>query len=158
QCHSQEDGTFKCDRTVIGAGCTIGVNAFILYGVTMGDGASLAADSFLLKGEGIPPRARWARQPAKEAGEERPERGPAMAQETGGRRRRARGEDSRRAHGSRAPDGASPRGAGPRGPADRACEGTRRAFGRERGARGLLRGRGRPVAASDHARAVLVAR
>src|SRR5213596_3381820 len=39
QCHSQEDGTFKCDRTTVGAGCTIGVGAFVLYGVTMGDGA-----------------------------------------------------------------------------------------------------------------------
>src|SRR5213594_1415560 len=31
QCHSQEDGTFKCDRTTVGAGCTIGVGAFLLY-------------------------------------------------------------------------------------------------------------------------------
>ena len=66
QCHSQEDGTFKCDRTAIGAGCTIGVGAFILYGVTMGDGSVLAADSFLMKGEYVPARARWGGNPARE--------------------------------------------------------------------------------------------
>src|SRR5712691_5745534 len=57
QCHSQEDGTFKCDRTTIGAGCTLGVGAFVLYGVTMSDGSTLAADSFLMKGEEVPARA-----------------------------------------------------------------------------------------------------
>ena len=66
QCHSLEDATFKSDRTTIGAGCTIGVGAFILYGVTMGDGAALAADSFLMKGEEVPAHARWGGNPAKE--------------------------------------------------------------------------------------------
>ena len=66
QCHSQEDGTFKCDRTTIGAGCTFGVGAFALYGVTMGDGSALAADSFLMKGEEVPAHARWGGNPAKE--------------------------------------------------------------------------------------------
>jgi non-ribosomal peptide synthetase-like protein len=66
QCHSQEDGTFKCDRTTIGAGCTLGVSAFVLYGVTMGDGSTLAADSFLMKGEEVPSHARWGGNPAKE--------------------------------------------------------------------------------------------
>src|SRR5437667_3617492 len=58
QCHSQEDGTFKCDRTTIGVRCTLGVGAFVLYGVTMGDGSALAADSFLMKGEEVPAYAR----------------------------------------------------------------------------------------------------
>src|SRR5437879_3518702 len=66
QCHSQEDGTFKCDRTTVGAGCTIGVGAFVLYGVTMGDGSILAADSFLMKGEYVPARACWGGNPARE--------------------------------------------------------------------------------------------
>jgi len=66
QCHSQEDGTFKCDRTAVGAGCTIGVGAFVLYGVTMGDGSVLAADSFLMKGEYVPAHARWGGNPARE--------------------------------------------------------------------------------------------
>lgn len=66
QCHSQEDGTFKSDRVTIGAGCTLGVGAFVHYGVTMGDGAVLAADSFLMKGEEVPPFARWGGNPATE--------------------------------------------------------------------------------------------
>jgi len=66
QCHSQEDGTFKCDRTTIGAGCTLGVGAFVHYGVTMGDGSVLATDSFLMKGEDVPPRAQWGGNPARE--------------------------------------------------------------------------------------------
>lgn len=64
QCHSQEDGTFKSDRVVIGAGCTLGVGAFVHYGVTLGDRAELAADSFLMKGEDVPPGARWGGNPA----------------------------------------------------------------------------------------------
>ncbi|MDQ3763727.1 MAG: phosphopantetheine-binding protein [Actinomycetota bacterium] len=66
QCHSQEDGAFKSDRSTIGAGCTLGVGAFVHYGVTMGEGAVLAPDSFLMKGEEIPQRARWGGNPARE--------------------------------------------------------------------------------------------
>ena len=66
QCHSQEDGIFKSDRTAIGTGCTMGVGAMVHYGVTMGDGSVLAPDSFLMKGEEIPPRARWGGNPARE--------------------------------------------------------------------------------------------
>ncbi|WP_313896457.1 Pls/PosA family non-ribosomal peptide synthetase [Streptomyces sp. GC420] len=66
QCHSQEDGTFKSDHVTIGAGCTLGVGAFVHYGVTLGDGAELAADSFLMKGEDVPPGARWGGNPAVE--------------------------------------------------------------------------------------------
>ena len=66
QCHSQEDGTFKSDRITIGAGCTIGVGAFLHYGVTIGDGATLACDSFLMKGEEVEPHTRWGGNPARE--------------------------------------------------------------------------------------------
>lgn len=66
QCHSQEDGTFKADRTTVGAGCSIGVDALVHYGVTMGDGSVLDTDSFLMKGEEVPPRTRWAGNPARE--------------------------------------------------------------------------------------------
>ena len=66
QCHSQEDYAFKSDRITIGNGCTIGVGAMIYYGVTMGDGAVLAPDSFLMKGEEIPPHAQWGGNPAGE--------------------------------------------------------------------------------------------
>lgn len=66
QCDSQEDGTYKSGYTSLGAGCTLGVNAFVHYGVTMGDGSLLAADSFLMKGEDVPPGAQWAGNPARE--------------------------------------------------------------------------------------------
>src|SRR6266702_2367485 len=66
QCHSQEDGTFKADRTTLGAGCTLGVDALVHYGVTMGDGAVLATDAFLMKGEEVPAHTRWAGNPARE--------------------------------------------------------------------------------------------
>jgi non-ribosomal peptide synthetase-like protein len=66
QCHSLEDGAFKSDYTKIGAGCTLGVEAFVHYGVTMGDGSVLDADSFLMKGEEVPSYARWRGNPARE--------------------------------------------------------------------------------------------
>nr|WP_229859649.1 Pls/PosA family non-ribosomal peptide synthetase [Streptomyces poonensis] len=66
QAHSQEDGTFKSDHVRLGDGVTLGVGSLVHYGVTMGDGAELAADSFLLKGEQVPPRARWGGNPATE--------------------------------------------------------------------------------------------
>ncbi|MFE7774883.1 Pls/PosA family non-ribosomal peptide synthetase [Streptomyces sp. NPDC057445] len=69
QCHSQEDGTFKSDRSILGSGCTLGVGAFVHYGVTMGDGAVLAADSFLMKGEEVPRQARWGGNPARHLGD-----------------------------------------------------------------------------------------
>ncbi|GGX43667.1 hypothetical protein GCM10010353_68360 [Streptomyces chryseus] len=67
QCHSQEDGTFKSDHSTVGDGCTVGVGALVHYGVTMGDGAVLATDSFLMKGEDVPPHARWNGNPAAES-------------------------------------------------------------------------------------------
>jgi non-ribosomal peptide synthetase-like protein len=66
QPHSQEDGGFKSDRVRIGAGCTLGVAALVHYGVVMGDGAELAPNSFLMKGEEIPAGARWGENPARE--------------------------------------------------------------------------------------------
>ena len=66
QCDSQEDGTYKSGPTTIGARCTIGVGAFVHYGVTMNDGSVLAADSFLMKGEDVPRGARWGGNPARE--------------------------------------------------------------------------------------------
>jgi non-ribosomal peptide synthetase-like protein len=66
QPHSQEDGAFKSDRIAIGARCTVGVGALVHYGVTVGDGAELAPDAFLMKGEQVPPHARWGGNPARE--------------------------------------------------------------------------------------------
>ncbi|MFD3698883.1 Pls/PosA family non-ribosomal peptide synthetase [Streptomyces sp. NPDC058646] len=72
QCHSQEDGAFKSDRTTIGDGCTLGVNAFVHYGVTLADQVQLACDSFLMKGEQVPPEARWAGNPARQLSDTTP--------------------------------------------------------------------------------------
>ncbi|MCH6171325.1 amino acid adenylation domain-containing protein [Pseudonocardia alaniniphila] len=72
QCHSQEDGAFKSDLTKIGSGVTLGVGSFVHYGVTIGDGAEIAADSFLMKGEEVPPRTLWGANPARELRGEMP--------------------------------------------------------------------------------------
>jgi non-ribosomal peptide synthetase-like protein len=66
QAHSLEDGTFKSDHITIGSGCTLGIACYVLYGATIGDGAEIAADSFLMKGEEVPPHARWGGNPAGE--------------------------------------------------------------------------------------------
>lgn len=66
QCHSQEDGAFKSDRTTLGAGCTLGAGAFVHYGVTLGDHAVLAPDSFLTKGEDVPAHAAWGGNPDRD--------------------------------------------------------------------------------------------
>jgi non-ribosomal peptide synthetase-like protein len=66
QCHSMEDGTFKSDRTVIEAGCTVGVGALVHYGVTMREGALLEPHSFLMKGETVAAHTRWGGNPASE--------------------------------------------------------------------------------------------
>ncbi|MFD6324311.1 Pls/PosA family non-ribosomal peptide synthetase [Streptomyces sp. NPDC058442] len=80
QCHSQEDGTFKSDRSAIGDGCTLGVGSHVHYGVTMGDGSVLAPDSFLMKGEEVPPYARWGGNPATEMSDA-PGRPPALTRQ-----------------------------------------------------------------------------
>jgi non-ribosomal peptide synthetase-like protein len=66
QCHSQEDGTFKSDYSTLGSNVTLGTAAHVHYGVTIGDGAVLASDSFLMKGEEVPPYEHWGGNPAGE--------------------------------------------------------------------------------------------
>ena len=66
QAHSMEDGVFKSDRIAIGSGVTLGAASFVHYGVTIGDDAVLAPDSFVMKGTEVPPRARWQGNPARE--------------------------------------------------------------------------------------------
>jgi non-ribosomal peptide synthetase-like protein len=66
QCHSQEDGGFKSDRITIGAGVTLGVSSWTHYGVTMGDGAELGPDAFLMKGSEVLPGEHWGGNPAQE--------------------------------------------------------------------------------------------
>jgi non-ribosomal peptide synthetase-like protein len=71
-CHSQEDYAFKCDSITVGSGCTVGVAGFVHYGVTMGDGSTVAADSFLMKGEEVPAGAHWGGNPAREMRDDLP--------------------------------------------------------------------------------------
>jgi non-ribosomal peptide synthetase-like protein len=65
QAHSLEDGTFKSDYIDIGRGSTLGTSAFVHYGVRIQEGAALDADSFLMKGEEVPARARYRGNPAQ---------------------------------------------------------------------------------------------
>ena len=65
QCHSMEDGIFKADYTALEDGCTLGTGCLVHYGVTMGQGAQLRPDSFLMKGEKVPPGAYWGGNPAR---------------------------------------------------------------------------------------------
>ncbi|MGI9437780.1 MAG: DapH/DapD/GlmU-related protein, partial [Geminicoccaceae bacterium] len=65
QNHSLEEGVFKMDFIKVGAGCTLGINSFAHYGVTMGDNVILAADSFLMKGETVASDQYWMGNPAK---------------------------------------------------------------------------------------------
>ena len=67
QSHSQEDGMFKSDYDVIGDDVTLGVGALVHYGVTIEDGAVVAADSFVMKGETLTRGSLWGGNPAVEA-------------------------------------------------------------------------------------------
>ncbi|GGG13613.1 hypothetical protein GCM10007304_29570 [Rhodococcoides trifolii] len=71
QCHSQEDGTFKSDRVTIDDRSTLGLAAFVHYGTTIGTDARLSPDSFLMKGEQVPPGTVWAGNPAMQVADGR---------------------------------------------------------------------------------------
>jgi non-ribosomal peptide synthetase-like protein len=83
QAHSLEDGTFKSHYITIDRGCTLGTYAFVHYGVRMHGGAVLDADSFLMKGEEVPARARYRGNPAREFRELLTESGPEGASSSG---------------------------------------------------------------------------
>ena len=65
QSHSLEEGVFKSDHIRLGAHATLGVNAFVHYGVSLGDGTRLDTDAFLMKGEITPAGSRWRGNPAR---------------------------------------------------------------------------------------------
>lgn len=67
QCHSLEDGLFKSDRVTLGAGCTVAPGAFLNYAVSVGDGAVILADSFVMKGGVIGRGQVWVGNPARPA-------------------------------------------------------------------------------------------
>ncbi|GAA2900065.1 hypothetical protein GCM10010472_67880 [Pseudonocardia halophobica] len=69
QCHSQEDGAFKSDRSALGAGVTLGVGALVHYGVSVGDAVEIEPDTFVMKGEEVPAGAHWGGNPAQDLGE-----------------------------------------------------------------------------------------
>jgi non-ribosomal peptide synthetase-like protein len=73
QCHSQEDGTFKSDYSTLGSNVTLGLVSHVHYGVTIGDGAELTTDCFLMKGEQVPASARWGGNPAREIRDRQPD-------------------------------------------------------------------------------------
>jgi len=83
--HSMEDGIFTSDYVRLGAGVTVGIAAFVHYGVSVGDHSELDADAFLMKGESVPPRARWRGNPAMEvpAASDRGEAPAAQAPDAG---------------------------------------------------------------------------
>ena len=58
--------TFKSDHIVIGNGCSLGVDSWVNYGVTMHDGSTLGADALLMKGEDVPENAIYSGNPARE--------------------------------------------------------------------------------------------
>ncbi|MEY4414427.1 MAG: hypothetical protein RIQ53_1720 [Pseudomonadota bacterium] len=65
QGHSLEDGVFKSDRLWLGDGVTVGASAYVHYDTRLDDGARVAPDSFVMKGERLGPRARWQGNPAQ---------------------------------------------------------------------------------------------
>ncbi|SDG90646.1 Pls/PosA family non-ribosomal peptide synthetase [Pseudonocardia oroxyli] len=70
QCHSLEDAVFTSDTTVLGAGVTVGPNAFVHYGARLGDRVVVDADSFVMKGSEAAAGSRWRGNPALEVTEE----------------------------------------------------------------------------------------
>jgi non-ribosomal peptide synthetase-like protein len=68
QAHTMEDQTFKSDRIVIGNGVTLAEASYVNYGVVMGDASRLEPDTFLMKGEEVPPATIWGANPARQLG------------------------------------------------------------------------------------------
>ena len=68
QSHSLEEGAYKSDFIRIGAGASLGIGAFVHYGVTLGERTRLDPDAFLMKGEITPADSRWRGNPARLVG------------------------------------------------------------------------------------------
>ena len=64
QAHSLEEGLFKSEPVRIGSQCTIASDAFVHYGVEMGDRSTLGPNAFLMKGEMVPAGQTWQGNPA----------------------------------------------------------------------------------------------
>ncbi len=67
QTHLFEDRVMKVSRVTIGDGASVGAESVVLYDATLEDGASLAPLSLIMKGERLPKGTRWAGSPARPA-------------------------------------------------------------------------------------------
>lgn len=65
-CHSFEHGRLTVRPVRIGSDVTIGLNAVVFPGVTVGDGAVIAAGSIVLKDTKVPAGSTWAGVPARQ--------------------------------------------------------------------------------------------
>jgi non-ribosomal peptide synthetase-like protein len=68
QGHSLEDGVFKSGRLWLGDGVSVGANAYVHYDTRLADGAQVAPDSFVMKGEQLGAGTRWQGNPAQALG------------------------------------------------------------------------------------------
>jgi non-ribosomal peptide synthetase-like protein len=65
QTHLFEDRVMKADYLRIGAGCTVGNLAVVLYDTNMQRGSGLGTLSLLMKGETLPPASSWSGIPSE---------------------------------------------------------------------------------------------
>ena len=65
QSHSLEEGAYKSAHIHIGNGVTLGVNAFVHYGVTLSDNSTACSDSFVMKGSTTIENETWGGNPAR---------------------------------------------------------------------------------------------
>ncbi len=65
QTHLFEDRVMKMSTVRIGANCSVGSQAVVLYDTQMQEGSALGSLSLLMKGEVLPPWTRWEGSPAR---------------------------------------------------------------------------------------------
>lgn len=65
QAHTFEDRVLKMDRVVIRRGATVGINAVLLYGADVGEGARVAPHSVVMKHEHLRPGLLYAGFPTR---------------------------------------------------------------------------------------------
>jgi non-ribosomal peptide synthetase-like protein len=73
QGHSLEEGVFKTDSIVVGNGCSLAPEAFVHYGVRIGDNVVIDPDTFVMKGETADANTIWRGNPARVVGRRRGE-------------------------------------------------------------------------------------
>ena len=61
QTHLFEDRVMKMSTVTVGASCSVGSRAVVLYDSELGQGAELDSLSLVMKGESLPAGSRWAR-------------------------------------------------------------------------------------------------